>query len=198
MFFPSAGLTDEMEQPVCLQQRIAGGDGTAFKQLYHRYWKEVYTLAFTYSKSSSAAQDIVQEVFLRLWLKRESLPEVKQIRQYILIVARNYIVSCYRRKGLDITALEELPYDGLADLHLQTDNLFAARQSEDTIHRLIGLLTPKQQEAFFLSREKGLTRNEIACELGISPSTVKNHIHAAICILKDQLQKEDVLVRHYS
>ncbi len=79
---------------------MAAGSSTAFAALHRRYWNDIYSLALSFLKSPHAAEDIVQEVFVKLWLRRETLPEVREFRPYAMVMARNEIISAMRKDAV--------------------------------------------------------------------------------------------------
>ncbi len=79
-----------------LLEQIAQGDEAAFATLYDRHWKRVYTIALQYTKSPEAAQDIVQDVFIKIWVNKENLLQVREFKPYLFVTARNMIISSLR------------------------------------------------------------------------------------------------------
>ena len=87
--------------------RIAGGDKVAFKRMYDHYWDDLYALALPFLKSTEAAQDTVQEVFLKVWVRRASLPAIEDFHAYIFVMLRNEMIGALRKS----TRVKRL-YDG--------------------------------------------------------------------------------------
>ena len=78
--------------------KIAAGNENAFEQLYHRHVDTIYGIAYTYLKSQAIAEEIVQDVFLKIWIGRESLMDINEFSNYIFIIARNHIINHVQRK----------------------------------------------------------------------------------------------------
>lgn len=149
-------------------------------------------MALAYTKSTTSAQDVVQEVFLKIWEKRDELPAIHQAKNYLFITARNLIISSLRKKSITALNVEDRPSDIiLSDDYFLADSAIVAKQSEAAIQRGFSYLTPKQKEVFILSRDKGFSHEEIAQQLGINRYTVKNHIVAALNTLRQYLSKEE-------
>lgn len=81
-----------------LRQSIAQGDPHAFSELVNRYWNNIYSQALVYVKSTHVAKDIVQDIFLKVWEKRNTLPDIERIDAFLFIMARNQIISSFRKK----------------------------------------------------------------------------------------------------
>jgi RNA polymerase sigma-70 factor (family 1) len=164
-----------------LLQQIAEGSENAFAVLVERKWNNIYLQALTYVKSTHHAQDIVQEVFLKIWQKRKQLPEIERFDSFLFIIARNHIISALRKKtffplGNDELEVEEKYY--LPDQALSQKNL------AQLIARAIELLPPQQKKAYLLSRDKGLSHEEIAEHMQVSKEAAKKHICRALNFLR--------------
>ena len=84
-----------------LLRDVAEGDGKAFRLLFERYWRSVYGVALAFTKSPGLAEEMVQDIFLRIWLKREKLSDVEKFDDYLFIVARNHIFNKLKKKWQD-------------------------------------------------------------------------------------------------
>ncbi len=80
-----------------LLQRLSAGDKTAFTILFDTYWNNIYSVALVLTKSPQVAEDTVQEIFLKVWNKREELTSVDRFDNYLFIMARNHIFSEFRQ-----------------------------------------------------------------------------------------------------
>lgn len=176
-----------------LLQLVAEGDELAFTQLFNSYWNTVYAQALAYLKSVSLAQDIVQEVFLKIWNKRTALPGIERIDSYIFIMARNEIISQLRKK-LPMGAESELPGQA-PELVMQPDKQLAFRQQHQLLAKAVELLPPQRKLVFTLNRYEGMSYEEIAQQLGISRETVKGHMVKALAFVRTYLVSHgDVLL----
>jgi RNA polymerase sigma-70 factor (family 1) len=173
-----------------LLQRVAAGDEQAFTALVDHYWNKIYTVALVFTKSPDNAKDIVQEVFLRVWAKRTTLTAIQKFDAWLFIVARNEILNALRKKGPVLPIgdwLAEQPGEQTASpeetLHL--------RQLQDLIRKGIDLLPPQQKLIYKMSREQGLSHEEICQELGLARSTVKNTLVKALGFLRTYIQEHE-------
>lgn len=169
-----------------LLRLIAGGDMVAFKGIYDHYWDDLYNLALPLLKSPEAAQDVTQEVFLKLWKKRESLPGVEDFNAYIFIMLRNEVVAALRRKTRGAVHYERyrrsLPADFLAPQPMDLKEL------EALVREAILRLPPPQDLLIDLTRNRGLSHEEIAQRLGLSKKTVSNTLTKALSNIRKYLR----------
>jgi len=166
--------------------RVAEGDEACFRLLFNNYWDQVYSTAYSFTKLTDIAEDITQDVFSQLWVKRAKLTQVDKFEAFLYVIARNMIIDRLR-KSLKaesyITYLKE--YIQFSEYNpLQ---VVEAKHLEEQIHNAIGKLPAQQQIAFRLSRVCGLSHEEIATQMGISKQTVKSYIVRAIVTLRKYL-----------
>lgn len=172
-----------MDEKLLLQQ-IADGSEQAFALLLEQKWNNIYWQALTYVRSSSQAQDIVQDVFIKIWQKRKTLPDVANFDSFLFIVARNHIISALRKKTafpLDYDALEVEEKYYLPDKTLFRKNL------AELIARAIDLLPQQQKTAYLLSRDQGLSHEEIAKSMQVSKEAAKKNICRALNFLRSYI-----------
>ena len=176
-----------------LASRLAAGDEKAFVQIYNKYWNKIYYLALVYLKSIQLAEDAVQEVFLKLWTSRRQVADVQNLEAFIFIVGRNQVIDAFKRKAtmqaFSHEASDWLPDDFLLP-HDQVDLKLLKKKISDAVEKL----PPQQKKIFKMTREEGLSHEEIAQRLGIDKKTVKNHIVRALNTLRSVLHERDLLL----
>lgn len=153
---------------------VAGGDEFAFRQLFDAYRQKIYGLGLHLTHSTSAAEEIVQEVFLRIWLSRSRLTEVNHFPAYLKTIARNVAID-----HLKWMASEKLLRNELNTAGKQTEEPGLLREYERIHQEAIETLSPARKRAYLLSRQAGLKNEEIATEMNISLHTVKDHLKLA-------------------
>lgn len=173
-----------------LLNRIAEGDETAFRTLYDQFHKQVYNQAYNYLQDPGLASDAVQNVFVKIWMVRDKLREVKNPRNYIFIVARNIIISDLRKKVFHKYLDEELAM--LEEDTKLPDKQLSLKESMEIIHKAIENLSPQQKKAYTLSRTNGLSIEEISKEMEISQETVKTHIKQSLKSLRKYLSDHSI------
>ena len=172
-------------------EKLKRGSYEAFDTLYDMYADSLYGFALLHTKSSVQAEDIVQDTFLKLWNMRASLSVEGSFKSMLFTIAKNhvfrqqinrpdfedYIRFCEDEHLLDNTSVEKIYYDDFID------KLAIAKQK----------LTLAQRNIFEMSREEGMSNAEIAALSDISEQTVKNHLSAALKILREELRKYNYL-----
>ena len=165
--------------------RLKQGSKEAFTTLYKQYWKQVYDFSRLYLTSVSAAEEVVQEVFIKVWESREFLREDDNFKGLLFIITRNMIFNQHRKKlnedfyRVTVLAAMEQSYD--IEDEIETNNL------REYIDLLIEELPPRRREIFNLSRKENKSYKEIALLLNISEKTVENQIHEALKFLKNNI-----------
>lgn len=172
--------------PVLLLQ-IAAGDETAFSSLVRDHWKNVYAHALSWIKTVEEAEELTQDIFLKVWNSRSQFDQVESFENWLFIIARNTIVSAVRKRLNRPTFLAD---QEIEENSLSPDRLLENRQHYQVLLTGIGLLPEKRQQVFRMSRLEGLTHAQIADRLGISKDTVAQYIVKATNFLKPYLKEQ--------
>ena len=170
-----------------LLQLVTKGNERAFRELFDFYWQRIYTVAFTLTKSVVLSEEIVQDVFLKIWTKRDKLPEVKKFDGYLFMVAKNHILNELRKKTTDQTFTDNLEKHFLETSALPEQQLML-KETKQMIDKAVLQLPAQQRLVFDLSRNEGFDYNTIAEKLGISKLTVKSHMTKALQSIRHYLQ----------
>jgi len=176
-----------------LFQAIAEGDEAAFEILFHRYVPKVEPVIRKMVQSDAVAKDLVQDIFLLLWLGRTKLAEVETPANWIFRIVYNRTYSWLEResvqhKNLDQTSIHQQPYS------LQTEEHVLFNETSRLVKEAILLLPPQTQKIYRMSREEGLKNAEIAESLQISVNTVKNTLVTAGKSVRVHLEKHGIVV----
>lgn len=167
------------------------GSKDAFRILYDRYGLKIYRFALSYLKSEYDAEELVQDVFLKLWVKRDSLDISGNIRAYLYKVAVNSIYDSIRRKNLELAFQEFV--NGHTDEDDSTWDEVVYNDLAAQLDQLMAQMPEQRRKIFKMSKEKGLSNDEIAESLGLSKRTVENQIYRATAFLKDKLNRNSAL-----
>lgn len=168
---------------------ISEGDENAFRQLFHIYVPQLQPLARHITKTDSVAEDIIQETFLRLWISRDKLPAIENPRSWLLKIVFRQSFNYLRHQAVHDKAMDKLgAVEPEQELFTPEANL-----AYTTMVKLIGeavtQLPPQAKRIYLLSREKGMKIPEIAAELSLSPSTVKNSLVRSLQTIRNYLQQ---------
>lgn len=166
---------------------VAAGDRQAFNSLLHARWNKVYTLALTYLRSAEEAQELTQDVFLKVWQNHTQLPTVANFDGWLFILARNGILSELRKKKARPVISAE-PAEWEQDSVLP-DHPLIFKEVSTLLAKGIDALPPARKKVFTLSRMEGKSYEEIAAMLNISRNGVKDHIVKALHFLRNYLHE---------
>lgn len=156
------------------------GNIGAFNQLYWKYHKAVYCNSLKLTKDANAAEDIVQEVFIRLWQKRETIESDKSISGWLFIVSYGKSVNWFKRKVLETKAQQKLL---LLDPEEETPEVYNLQI--EVLEKAMNQLSPQKRKVFELCKLHGKSYEEAAAELNISRHTVKEYISLALSAIKE-------------
>ncbi|MEO9145267.1 MAG: RNA polymerase sigma-70 factor [Ginsengibacter sp.] len=179
---PDQSLYDEK----ALLAEIAAGNEIAFRKLFDFYKKRFYAVALKMTGSDEIAKDIVQDTFMNIWDKRESLSDVDNPSAYFFTAVYRRIYHHYRKVAQEKKLLEEA--SSINDSVNTTEEMVLAHESSELIFEAVEKLPPQQKLVFRLSRQEGLNREEVASQLNISPNTVRNHLAEAIKFIRTFLR----------
>ncbi len=163
-----------------LLTRIASGDNEAFKTLFEMFFPKVKVFLVKFLKDEVAAEDISQDIFVKIWTHRDVLPDIKSFNTYIYRMTRNAALNHIRgnRTIVDISKMSILD-----DKDIESE--YYTKEKELLIRLTVEQMPPQRQRIFKMSREQGLSNADISQKLGISKKTVENNITLALKELRD-------------
>lgn len=180
---PAACLNNERE----LLLSIAKNDEKAFRQLFNNYWSHIYSVAFAFTKSIVISEEIVQDVFLKVWIKRAELTSILNFKGYLFTIARNHIYNELRKKCCEESFVEKL-YERVIEISSLPEQNLILKETQYLIDQAVARLPAQQRRVYELSRNGGLDYNQIADKLGISKLTVKSHMNKALHQIRQTYQ----------
>lgn len=176
--------------------RIAEGDESAFIQLFHQFVPRIKPVIATLTRTPEVVPDLVQDIFLRIWLNREKLNEVHNPRSWIFSLVYYQCFNYLRKQSLRNKVEPKLaivPDDAsAANMKESPEALLLFNETRKFIKQAIDNLPPQAKKIYLLSREKGLRIDEIARSLGLAPKTVKNTLTRASSSIRQFLQQKGV------
>lgn len=168
-----------MKEHVCA---LREGNEAAFAYIYNAFVGKVYNFTTLYITDFVEIEDVVQEVFIKLWEMRSAIDENRSIEGLLFIITRNLIFN-QSRKSFNEAVFKETLLNTVYEPYY-TDNSVEVNDLKKYIEQLIQRLPPRQQEVFRMSRNEGLSHKEIAERLSISEKGVERHISLAVKFLK--------------
>ena len=174
-----------------LARKINSGKKEAYKELFDRYAPRIYQFSLSYLKNSADAEELVQDVFLKIWEKRETLDQSKNIKAFIFKVAINTIYDFIRHKNIEsaFNDFASVNFESSANSTWQT---VIFDEMQENLQKLVAQLPEQQQKIFKMNKEDGLTSDEIAEQLNLSKRTVENHLYRAVSFLKDHFKNDSM------
>lgn len=178
----------EINNEKVLIKQLALGSESAFQKLFDSYYNIIYKYSLSMVGSKPHAEEIVQEVFLKLWLKRESLNPELSFKSFLFTITKNQTIT-FLKKAARVDKLREEVFFH-SQKFISNTELHINEQEIDSIKReALGLYPSRRRLIFEMSRYEGKSYEEIANELGISKNTVKNQMNMALETLRDFLLK---------
>ena len=159
--------------------RISQDDAHAFTLLFNQYKDKVYTIAFKLTGCAFTSEEAVQDVFMKLWVKRKDLPGVEYFTAWFNTIIRNYLFSLLKsqaaRESREIAFARKLP-----SFYNNTDQGILLKETESLLEKALYTLPPQQNKVYRLIKERGMKKEEVASQLNLSTETVKAHLSKAI------------------
>ena len=168
---------------------LKNGDLKAFDDLFGKYSPRLYNFSLKYLKSVEEAEEIVQEVFMFIWEKREGLKPESSFNSYIFTIAYNIIKKYFIKKARENAFKDDLIYT-LLQQENRLDQVIDYKLLLEKVEKMVDALPSRRKEIFIKRKYEGLSVKQIASEMGISPNTVENQLASAQKTLLDEFKKE--------
>jgi len=180
-----------------LMEEIRAGNMLAFDSLYRKYSKRLYKFSYSILKSKEEAENIIQDVFLNLWVNRDKVEKDSSVKYYIFTIAYNSAISIIRKKIkeshfiMDVKKLQDLTEEPV-DLQIEYNEL------NEKLNEIIDALPGRQKEIYLLHKVEGLKYIEISKRLNISVNTIENHMSRALKKIRKKLGNYSLLAVLFS
>ncbi len=170
---------------------LKNDDIKAFDNLFEEYGKRLYHFAYGYLKSKDDAEEIVQEVFLKVWRNRKQLKPDLSFKAYIFKIAYHQILEILKQINRSQTYRHEI-IDESIFFNDDTNTRLNYQMLLEKVESLIQKLPSRQKEILLKRKKEGIPVKEIATQLGVSPKTVENHLTQALKSIKKDLGEEEL------
>lgn len=171
-----------------LMSLVKEGDASAFNELYNRYGRLVFNFAYKLTGTITEAEEVTQEVFEKIWRKRNTYIIDKKITTWMLQICKNAAIDLLRRKKRT-APIDEYQLDFLVDDTINLDDEVELKSTRKTLMEAISNLPEEQKEIIKLIYFEGLTQREIAASLEIPLGTVKSRLKLAMSKLKNHFKR---------
>lgn len=159
-----------------------------FIRLFENYRSPVYDYIQSVTRDAYAAEELTQELFIKLWNRKDHWEEIESMDQYIRRMAHNACMTWFRKLALDeklmLNVRSRQQFEGN-----NVDNHLAYKEAQQRVDEALLTLSPQRRKAFELSRQKGLKLNEVAKAMGISFHTANHHLRAALAQIREYMIK---------
>lgn len=180
------GIKDKTDNE--LVHLLIQNDEAAFSELYIRYKDKLYYFCLNLLKSAEEANDIVQEIFIRIWESRCFINPDLSLSAFLYTMARNRILNYFRDMDIDVKVKSILMQTKPTEENIiESDLIYTEYQK--ILKEAIETLPPQRRKIFNMSRKENMTHKEIAVELHISVNTVQEHISESLRFIKDYFMK---------
>ena len=161
---------------------LGESDKDAFTEIFDYYRDRIFSRTMRFLKSQALAEEIVQDVFLKIWLKRSELQHVQSLHAYISSMANNLIIDRLKNLSYETTARNELSkrQRNIED----TDYLLRQHEYQQLIQDAINLLPTQQKQVYELAKTAGMNQQAIAEKMHLSRLTVKKHMAKALQFIR--------------
>jgi RNA polymerase sigma-70 factor (ECF subfamily) len=170
-----------------LVKLLKKGNMAAFDAIYNKYSHKLYEFVLRYLKQEEDAEEVVQEVFIKIWEARSKIDVYLSFESFLFTIAYNTTISLLRKRVSETKSREYLKSRQQIDTAEHVTDELQFKELNHKVQSLLKQLTPRQKEIYILSREESLTHKEIAKKLNISENTVKNHLVTTLKYLKSHI-----------
>lgn len=172
-----------------LLERIAGGDEKAFLKIFEWYFKDLCFFVQRYVHSTPMAEDLAQEVFIRIWEHRLQLTGIRSFKSYLYTAAKNHTLNALKKASRSAAVMGAIVTAYYQETNT-TEEKIQSREYMEQLHKAIENLPARSREIFRLCREDKKTYEEVASIMGISKNAVKNHMVFSMKQLKQTVEAD--------
>lgn len=171
-----------------LLEGLRQGNEMAFTKLYHHYSLQLYYNILSLVKDQNTAEELVQDVFAKIWKQRSTISIEKSFSAYLFVMARNRVFDFFQKLSREQAVYAKIKL-AASEQYDQIEQALFARENEDLLRKAIATLPPQRRRAFELCKIEGLTYRQASEEMGVSLSTLKDHMIYALETIRLYISK---------
>lgn len=172
--------------------QLSDDDKTALEQLFNYFYPRLYSFSKSFLKLENGIDDILQEVFVKIWQNRKNIRNTDTFNAFIYTITRNLLLNELRSRFNDHALKDKIYKRSVAEEYLLSEEI-EFYEMKEKIDQAVNQLPGRQREVFLLSRSDGLSHKEIADKLQISQKTVEYHIGQSVRFIKNKLKEVGIL-----
>jgi len=155
--------------------QLQQGSDQAFTLLYDKYSKQLYRNILRLTKDENIAEELLQDLFLKIWESRENINPEKSFKSFLYKVAENLVYAHFRKIAKDNRLIAKLVI-AYVDVDINAEDVIISKENQNLLNKAIENLPPQRKQVYMLCKLEGKTYEEVSNELGISTSTIRNQI----------------------
>lgn len=175
-----------------LLQQVAAGNESAFRSLFYAWHQKLGSFVYNWTKSLPLTEEIVQDVFLKIWMTRESLTTIEHFDNYLYVLGRNQAFNMLKKASRE--RLKHNDWERLAENMAAYPDALPLDEYSPLINKAVAQLPHQQKKVYELKYGRGLKYEEIGRELNIAPETARKHMQLAIRFIAAYLQTNSNIV----
>ncbi len=183
-------LTTDVTEEII--KRLKKDDKSAIDELFGYYYPRLFHFSRSILKIENEVDDVLQEVFVKIWLNRQKIGNAETFNAYIFTITKNEVLNLIRKNLRDQNFRDQLFLRSVAEEYQQQSQL-EFEEVKAGIDKIVANLPEKRQQVFLLSRTEGLSNKEIARQLNISEKTVEDHITHSVRKIKNAMKEMGIL-----
>src|SRR5690606_23556998 len=156
------------------------------------YRTQVYHFIVLFTKDEELAEDLTQDVMLKVWSRKDHIATMVDMDNYILKMAKHHVIDHFKKLAREKRYQEEI-WNRMQNSPATSHNPLIAQDIEKELDAIVMTLPPRQQEIFTLNQRNGLSLDEIASTLDIAPRTARNHLNRAMKVIRSQMDPESLM-----
>ncbi len=172
-----------------LVEKLQKGDIEAFDLIFKKYGDRLFGFALKYLKSKEETEELVQDVFLKIWENKKNIKKESSLKSYLFTIAYHNMCRIFRKKHINEKFKEEI--STIENHVFNLEEQLEYKATLEQINKLIDKLPEKQKVIFIKSRNEGKSSKEIANEMNLASGTVDNHISLAIKHLRKNIKNNN-------
>lgn len=174
---------EDLNREIELFSLVSRGNHKAFQEVYDHFEPRLFAFVCSMSKSKTTAEEIVQELFIKLWTTRDRLAAVNNPRAYVFTIAANLTYNYLKKRAREIALAEKMRQKSSV-ISNATEEVIYFLESQKLVEEVVEQMPAQRRAVYLMSREEGLSKEEIATKMSISPNTVRNHLSDSLRLLR--------------